>query len=102
MSLLGIFGGFETRHEQIFHTFLEPRKKSEIFFSRKNRDFLEKIGILSGNIGIYRKNRRFFSDFFTSDFSTRKSFPAPPKTDFSLKNRSKKTIFLSMIVLHQV
>ena len=77
---------------------LEPEKKSEFFFSRKNRDFSEKIGILSGNIGIYRKNRRFFSDFFTSDFSIRKYFPAPPKTDFLPKNRPKKTIFLSMFI----
>ena len=69
-----------------FFIFLEPGKKSEIFFSRKNRDFSE-------NIGIYQKIRRFFADFFTSDFSTRKSFPASPKTDFSLKNQSKKSIF---------
>ena len=96
-----------------FFIFFEPGKKSEIFFPRKNwdfsknigilsgnigiyrknRDFSKNIGILSGNIGIYQKNRRFFADFFTSNFFTRKSFLAPPKTDFSPKNRSKKPIF---------
>ena len=59
-----------------FFIFLEPGKKSEIFFSRKNR--------------------RFFSDFFTHDFSIPKSFPAPPKSDFSPKNRPKLAIFLSL------
>ena len=72
-----------------FFIILEPGKKSEIFFSGK-------IGIFLENIGIYQKNQRFFADFFSSDFSTRKSFPAPPKTDFLPKNRSKKPIFLSM------
>ena len=38
----------------------------------------------------------FFTDFFANDFSTRKSFPTPPKTDFSPKNRPKKSIFLSL------
>ena len=62
-----------------FFIFLEPGKKSEIFF--------RKILVF------YRKNRRFFSDFFTSDFSIPKSFPAPPKSDFS----SKSAIFLSLL-----
>ena len=80
-----------------FFIFLEPGKKLEIFFFQEKSGFFEKyryfIGkyrYLSENIGIYRKNRQFFVDFFTSDFSTRKSFPAPPK------NRSKKPIFLSI------
>ena len=79
-----------------FFIFLEPEKKSEIFFPRKNRDFSVKIGILSGNIGFYRKNRRFFADFFISDFFISISFPAPPKSDISPKNRPKSAIFLSM------
>ena len=85
-----------------FFIFLEPRKKSEIFFSRKNRDFSVKIGkhrYLSENIGFYQKNRRFFADFFISDFSIPISFPAPPKSDISPKNRPKSAIFLSMVIV---
>ena len=89
MSLPGIFGGFETRQKQSFHIF-GNREKIRNFFSRKNRYLSEKIGI-------YRKNRRFFSDFFTPDFSIPKSFPAPPKSDFSQKNPPKSAIFWSMV-----
>ena len=95
MSLLGILGGFKTHQKQIFHIF-GTKEKIRNFFSKKNRDFSEKIGILSGNIGIYRKNRRFFADFFISDFFILISFPAPPKSDISPKNRPKLAIFLSM------
>ena len=87
MPLSGILGGCETRKKQFFHIFGAKKKtgkKSEIFFP--------------GKIGIYRKKRRFFSDFFTSDFSFPKSFPTQQKTDFSPKNRQKKTIFLSLVV----
>ena len=80
-----------------FFIFLEPWKKSEIFFPRKIGFFFGKNRFLSEKIGFYRKNRRFFSDFFTSDFSIPKSFPAPPKSDFSPKNRTKSPIFLSMV-----
>ena len=76
MSLSGILGRFETRHKQFFHIFGAKEKIRNFFFPEKNR--------------------RFFFDFFTSDFSTRKSFPVPLKTNFSTKNRPKKTIFLSM------
>ena len=37
-----------------------------------------------------------FRRFFFSDFSIPISFPAPPKSDFSSKNRPKSAIFLSM------
>ena len=92
MLLAGILGGSKPIRRYFF-IFLELRKKSKKKISSKNRVFSEKIGILSGKIGIYRKNQRFFFDFFSSDFSTRKSFPAPPKTDFSPKNRSQKNDF---------
>ena len=49
-----------------------------------------------GKIGFYRKNRRFFADFFFPDFSIAKSFPGPPKSDFSPKNRPISAIFLSL------
>ena len=91
MSLPGILGGFETRQKQIFHIF-GTREKIRNFFSRKNRDFSVKIGILSENIGFYRKNRRFFFP----DFSTAKSFPGPPISDFSPENRPISAIFLSL------
>ena len=61
------------------------REKSDFF--GKISDFFRKIGDFC----------RFFSDFFAEDFSTRKSFPPPPKTDFSPKNRPKKSIFLSLV-----
>ena len=80
---------------------------------REKSDFFGKNRIFSGKIGFFREKSdffgkisdffrkigdfcRFFSDFFTEDFSTRKSFPPPPKTDFSPKNRPKKSIFLSL------
>ena len=92
------FGWVRNPSEAIFSYFWsqgKSREKIRNFFFQENQVFSE-------NIGIYLKNQRFFSDFFTSDFSTRKSFPAPPKTDFSPKNRPKKMIFLSMIVAKQL
>ena len=56
-----------------FFIFLELGKKSEIFFSKKNRDFSVKIGILSGNIGIYRKISVFIGKI--GDFSPIFLFP---------------------------
>ena len=72
MSISGILDGFETLKKQFFHIFGTKEK-----------------------IGFYRKNRRFFSDFFTSNFFFLKSFPIQLKIDFSPKNRPKKSIFLS-------
>ena len=66
VSLPGILGGFETRQKQIFHIF-GTREKIEKFFSRKNQDFSENIGILSGNIGIYWKISVFIGNI--GDFS---------------------------------
>ena len=89
MQIPSILGGFETFQKHFFFIFLEPgKKKSEIS---------GKIGFFSGKNRFYWKNRRFFSDFFTSDFSFPKSFPTQPKTDFSPKNWPEKTIFLSLI-----
>ena len=107
MSLSGILGGFETRQKQIFHIFGTREKIRNFFFQEKSgffgknryfigkyRYFIGKYRYLSENIGIYRKNRRFFADFLPSDFSTAKSFPGPPKSDFSPKNRPISAIFL--------
>ena len=88
MALPDIFGGFETRQKQFFIF--------QIFF------FQEKSVFFRENIGFFPKNRRFFSDLFTSDFSFPKSFPTKPKTDFSPKNRLKKTIFLSLHISNTI
>ena len=102
MSLSGILGGFETRQKQFFHIFGTREKIRNFFFQEKsgffgkNRYFIGKYRYLLENIGIYRKNQRFFVDFLPSDFSTAKSFPGPPKSDFSSKNRPISAIFLSL------
>ena len=96
MPLPGILGGFETYQKQFFHIF-GAREKIKIFFFLEKSGFFGKYRYLSEKIGIYRKNRRFFFDFFTPDFSIPKSFPAPPKSDFSQKNRPKSAIFCSMV-----
>ena len=87
MSLLGILDGFETCQKQFFHIFGAREKIRKIFFQEK--------------ISFYRKNRRFFSDFFYFRFSIPKSFSAPPKSDFSPKNRTKLAIFLSMTAAYR-
>ena len=78
MPFPGILGGFETRQKQFFAYFWSQEKNQKKKISRK-------IGFFWGKIGFYRKNRRFFADFFFFDFSTAKSFPGPPKSDFSLE-----------------
>ena len=70
-------------------TFLEPGKKSENIFSRKNRD-------LSEIIGIFPKNRRFFAEIFLNDFSMDFSSPLQPITEKSAKNRPIFPIFCSL------
>ena len=75
MPFPGILGGFKTRQKQFFCIFLELEKKSKKKFSRKNR--------------FYRKNWRFFADFFSLDFSIPISFLAPPKS----------AIFLSIVII---
>ena len=55
----------------------------------------EKFGFFRENVGIFR----FFAEIFSVDFSTAKSFPGPPKSDFSPKNRPISTIFLSLLQL---
>ena len=57
----------------------------------KKKNFQEK-SVFIGKIGD-------FSPIFFSDFSTTKSFPGPPKSDFSPKNRSILAIFLSLNVI---
>ena len=79
--------------EAIFCIFLESGKNQK-------KKFPGKIGFFWRKIGFYRKNRRFFTDFFFSDFSTAKSFPGPPKSDFSPKNRPISTIFLSLLSIY--
>ena len=80
------FGSVRNPSKTIFCIFLESGKKS------KKKKFQEK-SVFIGKIG------DFSLIFFFSNFSIPISFPAPPKSDFSPKNRSKSTIFLSMIVL---
>ena len=64
----------------IFFTFLEPGKKSENFFSRKNRFFF-------GKNRDFPKNWRFFAEIFLNDFSMDFSSPLQPiaekSADFS-------------------
>ena len=87
MPLPGIFGGFKTHQKHFFFTFLEPGKKSENFFSRKNWFFFGKNRDLSEIIGIFPKNRRFFAEIFLNHFSMDFSSPLQPitekSTDFS-------------------
>ena len=97
MSLPGILSGFETRQKQIFHIFGTREKIRKKIFQEKS-GFFSKNRYLSENIGFYWKNRRFFADFFISDFSISISFPAPLKSDISPKNRPKSAIFLSMCI----
>ena len=67
--------------------FLEPGKKSEKKFSRKNRFFFRKNRDLSEIIGIFPKNQRFFAEIFLNDFSIDFSSPlqsiTEKSTDFS-------------------
>ena len=63
---------FETIQKQFFSYFWSQRKNQK-------KNFPEKISF-------FPKNQRFFSTFFTFDFSFLKSFPTPLKTDFSPKN----------------
>ena len=64
----------------------------------QKKNFQEKSVFIGKNRFFFLKNRRFFSDFFIFDFSIPKSFSAPPKSDFSPKNRTKSAIFLSMVL----
>ena len=57
---------------------------------KKKKKFQEKL-VFIGKIG------DFSPIFFFSDFSIPISFPAPPKSDFTPKNRPKSAIFLSMV-----
>ena len=77
MQFLGILGGFKTRQKQFF-----------AYFWSQKQTFGEKL-VFIGKIGD-------FSPIFFPDFSIPISFPVPPKSDFSLKNRQKSAIFLSM------
>ena len=89
------FGWVRNPSEANFSYFWNHRKNQK-FFSQEKSGFFGKYRYLSENISIYRKNRRFFADFLPSDFSTAKSFPGPPKSDFSPKNRPISAIFLSL------
>ena len=82
----------------IFLTFLEPGKKSENFFSRKNRFFFGKNRDLSEIIGIYPKNRRFFAEIFSNDFFHGFFFHSHRQP----KNRPKFPIFFSLTASAQV
>ena len=56
----------------------------KIGFFREKSDF---FGKMSEFFDFSAKNRRFFAEIFSVDFSTAKSFPGLPKSDFSPKNR---------------
>ena len=99
MPLPAILEGFDFLQKQFFSYFWSQGKNRE-----KIKNF-EKYRFFPGNIGFFReiseksaKNRRFFADFFTNNFSFSKSFPTQPKTDFSPKNRPKKPIFWSLVI----
>ena len=85
------FGWVRNPSEATFCIFLESGKKS------KKKKF-------PGKIGFYRKKSVFigkigdFSPIFFFDFSTAKSFPGPPKSDFSPKNRPISAIFCSLTI----
>ena len=66
----------------------------KIGFFREKSDF---FGKMSEFFDFSAKNRRFFAEIFSVDFSTAKSFPGPPKSDFSPKNRPISAIFLSLV-----
>ena len=92
------FGWVQNSSKAIFSYFWSQGKNQKFFFSRKYRFFSGKICFFPGKKSVFfLKKRRFFSDFFTSDFSFPKSFPTQPKTDFSPKNQPKKMIFLSLV-----
>ena len=94
------FGWVRNPSEAIFLHIFGVRKKikKKKFPGKigKNRFLSVKIGFFRGKIGFYRKNRRFFADFFFSDFSTAISFPGPPISDFSPKNPPISAIFCSL------
>ena len=104
MPFPGILGGFETRQKQFFAYFWSQEKNQKKIFSRKNRFLSVKIGFF-GEKSVFIGKNRFLSEksaifrrfFFFSDFSTAKSFPGPPKSDFSPKNRPISAIFLSLL-----
>ena len=82
------FGWVRNPSEAIFCIFLESGKKS------KKKNFQEK-SVFFGEKSVFIGK---IADFFFSDFSTAKSFPSPPKSDFSPKNRPISTIFLSLYI----
>ena len=85
----GILGGFETRQKQFFCIFLESGKNSKkkkfqekSVFIGKNRFFSGKNRFFSEKIGFYRKNRRFFADFFFFQFFHCSFFSRPADIRF--------------------
>ena len=78
-----------------FFIFLEPGKKIKKKIFQEKSVFYRKISVFIRKIG------DFCADFFISDFSIPISFPAPPKSDISPKNRPKSAIFLSMNTSHK-
>ena len=97
------FGWVRNSSEAIFCIFLESGKKKKkknfqekSVFIGKNRFFRGKSVFIGKNRFLSEKSA-IFRRFFFFDFSILISFPAPPKSDFSPKNRPKSVIFLSMV-----
>ena len=96
--------GSKPVRSNFLHIFGVRKKNQKKNFSRKYRFLSVKIGFFRRKIGFYRKKSDFIGKigdfspiFFFSDFSTAKSFPSPPKSDFSPKNRPISAIFCSLI-----
>ena len=105
----GILGGFETRQKQFFCIFLESGKKSKKKNFQEKSVFIGKNRFFRGKIGFFQKKSVFFGKigdfspiFFFSDFSTAISFPGPPISDFSPKNRPISAIFCSLCTVTPV
>ena len=87
--------GWVRNPEAIFFAYFWSQEKN------KNKKFPGKIGFFSGINRFLSEKSAIFHRFFFSDFSIPISFPAPPKSDFSSKNRPKSAIFLSMSMTNQ-
>ena len=83
--------GLKPVRSNFFTYFWSQEKNQKKFFFQEKSVFFGEKSVFIGKIG-------YFAPIFFPDFSILISFPAPPKSDFSPKNRPKSVIFLSMVV----
>ena len=95
------FGWVRNPSEANFSYFWNQGKNQKFFFPGKIGIFRKK-SVFYREISVFIGKYRYFADFLPSDFSTAKSFPGPPKSDFSPKNRPISAIFLSLVTRHIV